>query len=101
MMQYYSKEDLLFKDYGWDITQPDSYKLKGPADRNGFINSQGNEVLYLINLFAEISGNTTKEDCSKMEQLLYHHCPIGKLSQVTVFRWMQETFGKNDGYPTV
>lgn len=91
-MNFYTKTDLLYNDYDWNITPVDSYKLKGDADRNLFQNLQGNEILYLINCLADKLLLTSKADGREMEKLLHNHFPIGKMSQITACKWLKDAF---------
>jgi len=88
-MQLYSKDDMLFQDYSWS-TPSDSHKLKGTPDRNLFIPSDGNEILYMINHTAAACGLKTKEEASIIETLIHDRLPIDKWSQVNVERWLQK-----------
>ncbi len=88
-MNFYSKDDMIFQDYDW-TTAEDSSKLNGTPDRNLFISTEGNEVLYMINCLMQETNLTLKEDGEVIEKLIHDKLPIGKQSQVTAKRWLQE-----------
>lgn len=79
---------MIFTDYSWEITPPESPRLRSSPDRNRFLNSEGHEVLYLINVCAEATGRTSAGDCRRMEELLHEELPIGVMSQVTAIQWL-------------
>ncbi len=93
-MQYYTKDDLIYSDYTWEITPHDSPKLKNMPDRNRFLSSEGNEILYMINSCAGADGLTTNEDFRKIELLLHDQLPIGTMSQLTAWRWLRAQLDK-------
>ena len=80
---------MLYQDYEWTTTE-DSSKLNGDPDRNSFNSSEGNEVLYMINFLMAESGMTSIEEGRHIEQLIHDKLPIGRQSQVTAKRWLQE-----------
>lgn len=93
-MKSYTRLHLAYNDYNWETTANDSPKLKNLPDRNRFLNSQGHEVLYLINSCAQITGMITYNECRKMELLLHDKLPIGTMSQITAFKWLKEQLNK-------
>lgn len=96
-MNLYTKTDMVFSDYYWTTTE-DSSKLSGDPDRNLFTSTEGHEVLYMINYLMKDTGLTTREDGETIERLIHDKLPIGKQSQVTAKRWLQE---KMEAIPNV
>jgi hypothetical protein len=88
-MNFYTKADMVYQDYDW-TTATDSSKLNGDPDRNLFTSSEGNEVLYMINCLMKDTSLLSKEDGEMIERLIHDKLPIGKQSQVTAKRWLQE-----------
>lgn len=88
-MNLYTKDDLVYQDYDW-TTGSDASKLNSAPDRNLFTSTEGNEVLYMINHLMEEAGITAKEDGEMIEKLIHDRLPLGKQSQVTAKRWLQE-----------
>lgn len=88
-MNLYTKTDLIFQDYYWTTTE-DASKLNGDPDRNLFTSTEGNEVLYMVNCLMKDTGLTAREDGEMIERLIHDKLPIGKQSQVTAKRWLQE-----------
>lgn len=80
---------MLFQDYNWN-TPSDSHKLKDNPDRNLFIPSEGNEVLYLVNYAAAELDLKTKEEAAIVEKMLHDKLPISKWSQVNAYKWLQQ-----------
>lgn len=88
-MNFYSMADMIYQDYDWN-TAADSSKLNGEPDRNLFTSTEGEEVLYMINCLMNETGLTSKEDGEAIEKLIHDRLPLGKQSQVTAKRWLQE-----------
>ena len=80
---------MIYQDYDWN-TAADSSKLNGDPDRNLFTSTEGHEVLYMINCLMKETGLSSKEDGEAIERLIHDKLPIGKQSQVTAKRWLQE-----------
>jgi len=95
-MNFYTKADMIFHDYDWTTTE-DASKLNGDPDRNLFTSVEGYEVLYMINHLMKNTGLTAKEDGEIIEKLIHDKLPLGKQSQVTAKRWLQE---KLEAIPT-
>lgn len=88
-MNLYTRADMVYQDYDWS-TAEDASKLNSAPDRNLFTSTEGNEVLYMINHLMEETGSSSKEDGRLIEQLIHDRLPLGKQSQVTAKRWLQE-----------
>jgi hypothetical protein len=88
-MNFYTRDNMVYQDYDWTTAEDDS-KLNGGPDRNLFTSTEGNEVLYMINYLMQETGLTSKEDGEVIEKLIHDRLPIGKQSQVTAKRWLQE-----------
>lgn len=88
-MNFYSKADMIYQDYDWSTTE-DASKLNGDPDRNLFTSTEGNEVLYMVNYLMSETGLNSKEDGEMIERLIHDRLPLGKQSQVTAKRWLQE-----------
>jgi hypothetical protein len=90
-MTSYTRADLVYNDYDW-TTPEDAPKLKSGPDRNLFTSTEGHEVLYMINCLMEDLALTSIEDGQAIERLIHDKLPLGKQSQVTAKRWLQEKF---------
>lgn len=88
-MNIYTKDDMIYSDYDW-TTNPEAGKLSGEPDRNLFTSTEGQEVLYMINFIMQETGLRSKEDGVTIEKLIHDRLPLGKQSQVTARRWLQE-----------
>jgi hypothetical protein len=88
-MNLYTKADMVYQDYDW-TTATDAAKLNSEPDRNLFTSTEGNEVLYMINHLMQETGSSSVEDGQLIEKLIHDRLPLGKQSQVTAKRWLQE-----------
>jgi hypothetical protein len=88
-MNLYTRADMIYQDYDW-TTAADASKLNSEPDRNLFTSTEGNEVLYMINHLMQETGATSVEDGQMIEKLIHDRLPLGKQSQVTAKRWLQE-----------
>ncbi len=88
-MMLYTRTDMVYQDYDWNTTE-DASKLKSDPDRNLFTSTEGEEVLYMVNHLMKETGATSKEDGEMIEKLIHDRLPLGKQSQVTAKRWLQE-----------
>jgi hypothetical protein len=88
-MNLYSRADMVYQDYDWTTTE-DASKLSSAPDRNLFTSTEGNEVLYMINHLMQETGFNSVDDGQLIEKLIHDRLPLGKQSQVTAKRWLQE-----------
>jgi hypothetical protein len=88
-MTEFTRADMVYQDYDWS-TPADASKLNSAPDRNLFTSTEGNEVLYMINQVMQETGSTSVEDGQQIERLIHDRLPLGKQSQVTAKRWLQE-----------
>lgn len=62
----------------------------GQASRRLFDRSNGNQVLFLINLLLDNSGSFSIDDGKKIESLITNKLPFQQSSELTVFNWLQK-----------
>jgi hypothetical protein len=61
----------------------------GNASRRLFDRNHGNQVLFIINLILDISGNFSVEKGRQIEKLIINKLPFARSSELTVFNWLQ------------
>jgi len=84
---HFSKEHL-DGSYHW-TPETESPMFDGTASRRLFDRNHGNQVLFIINLILDISGNFSIERGREIEQLIINRLPFSKSSELTVFNWLQ------------
>lgn len=74
--------------YHWT---PDTERslFDGNASRRLFDRNHGNQVLFIINLILDISGNFSVEKGRQIEKLIINKLPFARSSELTVFNWLQ------------
>ena len=66
----------------------------GNASRRLFDRHHGNQVLFIINLILDISGNFSIEKGKQIERLIINKLPFIRSSELTVFNWLQTEIGR-------
>lgn len=66
----------------------------GSASRRLFNRHHGNQVLFIINLILDISGNFSIEKGKQIEKLIIDKLPFIRSSELTVFNWLQSEIGR-------
>jgi hypothetical protein len=79
--------------YEWEPIS-DQTVFSGSPTRRLFNRVNGNQVLFLINLYSELSGQHGIREGRKMEELLLFHLPLEAKSEISVFNWLRETFDR-------
>ncbi len=83
------KEHLMSK-YAWvDGTNQPSFT--GGATRRRFDRFNGEQVLFIINLYASASETFSIEDGRRIEKFMVNRLPLEIKSEVSVFNWLNET----------
>ncbi|MBC7949635.1 MAG: hypothetical protein H7Y42_17240 [Chitinophagaceae bacterium] len=82
------KEDLLNEHYTWsDDKAKASYD--GPPTRRSFDRYNGDQVLYIINVYGSDSERFTVEEGRKIEEQIVKHLPIEAKSEMSVYNWLR------------
>ena len=78
-------------DYNWadEATQT---TFTGSPSRRLFNRYNGEQVLFVINLFANSAEPFDVKQGQQMEEFLIHHLPLEAKSEISVFNWLKETF---------
>ena len=82
------KEDLK-GEYTW-IDGIDQNLYYGELTRRKFDSNNGNQVLFLINLYGSNFKDFSIEDGLKIEEILLDHLPLEAKSEISVFNWLKE-----------
>jgi hypothetical protein len=87
---WFLKEHLLVK-YEWS-TDGQQMQYTGSPSRRTFNRYNGNQVLYLINLYGSLSERLTINDGRKMETLLINNLPLDVMSEISAFNWLRNCY---------
>ena len=75
--------------YNW-ASETELPLFDGQASRRLFDRSNGNQVLFLINLLLDNTDSFSIEDGKKIESLITNKLPFQQSSELTVFNWLQK-----------
>jgi len=89
-MIVHKKTDMLFDDYQWSVYPKNNPKINGKPDTTKFNRSEGYEVLYLINVLAEIWEFKNARSCIKMEKMIRRKLPTAIIIQADVKEWISK-----------
>lgn len=84
------KEHLAGNYYWASETSESDYK--GNPTRRLFDRFNGNQMLYLINLYGSLAERNSIKEGRRMEALLINHLPLEKKSEISAFNWLREVF---------
>lgn len=84
----FQKEDLRSSHYYWK--EEDKQLFTGSPARRLFDPSNGEQVLFLINAYADGMHNFTKEDGWQIETSLVKELPLQSKSEISVLNWIKE-----------
>ncbi|MBC7849755.1 MAG: hypothetical protein H7Y31_08465 [Chitinophagaceae bacterium] len=82
------REDLKL-DYSW-ANELEPHLFNGELTRRKFDRGNGNQVLFLINLYASQNPGFTLEEGLVIEDLLSNQLPLEAKSEISVFTWLRE-----------
>ncbi len=82
------KEDLR-GEYTW-INGTDQNLFNGELTRRKFDRNNGDQLLFLINLYGSNFKDFSIEDGLKIEDLLLNQLPLEAKSEISVFNWLKE-----------
>ena len=84
----FQKEDLRSSHYYWK--EEDKQLFTGSPASRLFDPSNGEQVLFLINAYAESMHKFSKEDGWHIETILVKELPLVAKSEITVLNWIKE-----------
>jgi hypothetical protein len=84
---HFLKEHLSAYNYTWlnDTT------FTGEASRRVFDRYNGNQLLFILNLYASLIEGFTVNMGLKIEDRLMNQLPVEKKSEITVLHWLNQT----------
>lgn len=88
----FKRSDLLLPDYIWNDYHEDDKRVSGTLDDTKFTRSEGNEVLYLINVLLETWGLDGKNTGSKIERMIRNYLPYNITKQLDVKNWLKDNW---------
>lgn len=87
----FQKQDLQYVHYRWETTsEPASSIYSGEPARRHFDPFNGDQVLFLINYYAEMVGGLTMKKAHLIENRIAYQLPIGMKSEKSVLAWLME-----------
>ncbi len=87
----YARKNLIHKDYDWKVPAGGAM-FTGEPTRRTFDPFNGEQVLFVINVFCKLIGRDTIADGKRIESLLREHLPPDVRSEVSVIRWLDVRF---------
>ena len=85
----FQKHDLEGTVYNW--VEDDRQMFTGQPSRRSFDRYNGNQVLFLINLFGSLSDRFTLQEGKEIEQRILNDLPLEAKSEISVFNWIKST----------
>ena len=79
------KEDLTGSHYTWT----NSFSFTGSPSRRFFDKKNGNQVLFIINFLASLSGRVSIKEGREIEEMIHTHLPTDIRSEMSVFNWLR------------
>ena len=84
----FQKQDLDGTHYAWN--NQTGTKFLGQPSRRLFDRFDGDQVLFLINLYGSQTANFSIEDGKRIEHQIAHHLPLETKSEISVYNWIRE-----------
>jgi len=75
--------------YQWPQENGERSVYDGNASRRLFNGSNGNQVLFIINLIMDSCGTMSIDLGKKIERLIINNLPLQPRSELTVFNWLR------------
>ena len=85
---HFLKEHLSAYNYTWI----NELAFTGEASRRLFNRYNGNQLLFILNLYASLMEGFTITMGRQIEDRLMNQLPIGKKSEISVLHWLNQTF---------
>jgi hypothetical protein len=88
-MILFSRRNLFYSDYKWNIYPPNDPRTSGRPDETPFSKDEGNEVIYLINRLMVLWDYRFSNTGNKMEKLIHDKLPADVTTQEQVQQWLK------------
>ena len=86
---HFERQDLENTSYSWTDNNKDLFT--GPPSRRLFDRRNGNQVLFLINLYGLFLTEFTKQAGKSIEKKIQYDLPESVKSELSVFNWLRYT----------
>ena len=73
-----------------NYTWTDEFVFDGTPSRRLFDRNNGNQILFIINLYASQAKMFSQNDVSRVESKLLNQMPEEIKSEISVLKWLQE-----------
>lgn len=84
---HFQKQDMSGTHYYWNEA---GFVYTGQPSRRSFDRFNGDQVLFLINLYSSLSDRFTIREARQMEEEIEKRLPIDLKSEISVFNWIRE-----------
>ncbi|MBC8046906.1 MAG: hypothetical protein H7Y00_08935 [Fimbriimonadaceae bacterium] len=84
------KEHLLYQ-YNW-VNEVNHELFTGDATRRSFDKLNGDQVLFIINLYGSLAQTFSVADGQRIEEVIKNWLPTDIKSEVSVLKWLPQTF---------
>jgi len=85
---YFKKEDLAGTHYTWGANEKKQV-FTGQPSRRAFDRFNGDQVLFLINVYVSLLTEFSLHDGRKLEQEILNHLPTNATSEISAINWMR------------
>ncbi|MFI5128765.1 MAG: hypothetical protein ACHQFX_02190 [Chitinophagales bacterium] len=85
----FSKDNLVNNHYTWP-TENNRNVFIGTPSRRLFNRYDGEQVLFIINSYGELSDQFTVEDGRKIEEMIQKELPLQSKSELSVLHWLKD-----------
>ena len=82
-----SKEHL---SAGYNYSWTDEFVFDGTPSRRLFDRRNGNQILFIINLYASQVKGFAETDVARIEDMIINQLPEAIKSEISVLKWLQE-----------
>lgn len=86
----YLKKDMQFVHYRWLDEETADSLFAGEPSRRIFDPYNGNQVLFLINYFMAITGDSTLGEAREIENKIAYKLPLDSKSERSVLNWLSK-----------
>jgi hypothetical protein len=73
-------------NYNWT----DEFIFDGTPSRRLFDRQNGNQLLFIINLYASLNDKFSADQVQRIEEMLVNKLPEGVKSEISVLNWLKE-----------
>jgi hypothetical protein len=91
-MALISREDLHYQDYKWNSNPNVEPRFHGTVDNNMFDRSDGNDVLFVINEYADENDIRDKNQALELEREIHENLSKDISTQRDVSDWLKSIF---------